>query len=129
MNQVTKKTIIGLAIAAGLLCIVIVGALSSTGRECDMACKYGTEAVEVLKKYKASDISSTETNNRITKLAKEVAKEKDNAISGEEYSHRLTMLWLELISIETKFAFSNNVPFYEIDESITEINQYIGGKK
>ena len=121
MKKTTKNSIIGILVSVGILCVLIIGATTSQIHKCDEACKYGTEAIEVLEKYKKSEITREETEKRLDRLANLISKEEAKTKSGEEDYHRLFMIRMELISLDTKFYGTGYVPYYEIDEAIKNI--------
>lgn len=121
MKKTTKNSTIGILVSVVILCVLIIGATIPQIHKCDEACKYGTEAIEVLEKYKKSEITREETEKRLDRLTKLINEEEEKTKSEEEDYHRLFMIRMEIVSLDTKFHATSYVPYYEIDEAIKNI--------
>ena len=116
--KVNKK----LTIAVGVLItlVVLIGAVKMNQPQ-KANSKYGAEAVRILEKYKSFDISANEASKRLNDLMKTVNDEKAS-VTDEAESHKLTMLWVDMMKIYQSLYYDGSATGYEVDEAINKIN-------
>lgn len=119
-----NKTIKIIAIKVGIVIalLIIIGIAANTPKS--VSNRYGSEAIRVLEKYKNFDIDAKETTKRIKDLMEIVEKEEKKEAEYVK-KHRLTLLWMDLMSIHTKLYHSGSATGYEINEAINRVKKDI----
>jgi len=117
MNKMVKRILIAVLALIGLVAIISYNTPNTDSN------KYGAEAVRILEKYKSFDIDAKEAARRLDSLMKEVRTQK-NAAKSEKEENKLSLLWLDLVSIHTKLYHYGTATGYEIDEAIKSIKEH-----
>lgn len=117
MNKMVKRILIAVLALIGLIAIISCNAPNTNSN------KYGAEAVRVLEKYKSFDIDAKEAARRLDSLMREIRTQKSTT-KNEDEQNKLSLLWLDLVSIHTKLYHYGTATGYEIDEAIKSIKEH-----